>query len=423
MKKLVALLMVAMMAAGMLGTAAVAEEMRTITMLIDSDLSLDGFLAVAALAEEALGIKVELEYRVGGADGDNIVKTRLASGDMADICGYNSGSLLNALNPSEYFADISGYAWTDQLDDTYVSTVTVDGATYGVPISSTQAGAIIYNKAMYAEYGLQAPKDWDEFIANCQVLKDAGENAVLGTFGDSWTSQVLFLGDHYNVLAQEPDFSARFEAGEAKYATTPAALRSFEKFVDLVGFYNEDYLAATYDDGCDMMAEGEAAHWIILTQALSNVYSLYGKEAVDNLGVFGVPSDDGNNGLTVWMPTSMYANKNSENLDTVMEFLEFYISTEALDAFTAVQLPDGPYCVEGYEIPDVAYAGVADDMQAYFDAGATNVAMEFETQVKGPNCMAICVEVGSGQIGAEEAAGIYDEDCLKQAIQLGLDWA
>ena len=421
MKKILAVLLTAMLVLTAFSGMALAEG-KTITMLIDSDASLDGFNAVAALAEEKLGIKVEIELRVGGTDGDNIVKTRLASGDMADICAYNSGSLLNALNPSEYFADISGYEWAARLDDTYKSSVTIDGATYGIPMSSTQAGAVLYNKTVYAENGLSVPKTWDEFVANLKVLQEAGIAPVIGSFGDSWTSQVLFLGDHYNVLAGEPTFSQEFEAGNMKYATTPSALRSFEKYADLVGLYNGDYLAATYDNACDMIAEGEGGHWIILTQALSNIYSLYGKEGVDNIGVFGIPSDDGNNGLTVWMPTSLYANKNSENLETVMEFFQFYLTDEALDAFTGAQLPDGPYCVKDYAIPDVAYAPVAEDMQAYFDAGATHVAMEFETAVKGANCPSICVEVGSGQVTAEEAAQIYDDDCLKQAVQLGLEW-
>lgn len=422
MKKILALVLTTLLVLSTFGGMALAEETRTISMLIDADVSLDGFKAVAALAEEKLGIKVELEIRVGGADGDNIVKTRLASGEMSDICGYNSGSLLNGLNPAEYFQPLNDYELISQLDETYLSSVTVDGASYGVPMLSTQSGAVVYNLAMYEEYNLEVPQNWEEFIANCQVLKDAGEAAVIGTFGDSWTSQVLFLGDYYNVLAGAPNFPQEFEAGTAKYASTPSALRSFEKYSELSEFYNGDYLAATYDDGCDMIAEGEGGHWIILTQALSNVYSLYGKEAVDGLGVFGIPSDDGNNGLTVWMPTSLYANKNSENLDTVIEFFEFYITTEALDAFTGAQLPDGPYCVKGYEIPDIAYRAVAEDMQAYFDAGTTHVAMEFETAVKGANCPSICVEVGSGQVTGEKAAQIYDEDCLKQAVQLGLNW-
>lgn len=53
-----------------------------ISLLIDKDSTLDGLEAVCALAKEKLGITVDVEIRAGGADGDNIVKTRLASGDM-----------------------------------------------------------------------------------------------------------------------------------------------------------------------------------------------------------------------------------------------------------------------------------------------------------------------------------------------------
>lgn len=158
----------------------------------------------------------------------------------------------------------------------------------------------------------------------------------------------------------------------------------------------------------------------MLTQALSNIYELYGDQ-VNDIGVFGIPGDR-DTGLTVWMPSSLYANKASENLDAVLRFLEFYTTEEALDAYTSAVLPDGPYCIKGYQIPDNGYDAVKDDMQAYFDEGKTNVALEFQTAVKGPNCMAICQEAVIGKISPEECAQAYDTDCLKQAVQLGLDW-
>lgn len=394
----------------------------TLSLLIDSDATAAGLEAVIESAKEKLGMTIELETRVGGTDGDNIVKTRLASGDMADICVYNSGSLLAALNPSEYFIDISGEDFVSRLDDTYKETVTIDGATYGVPFSSSQAGAILYSKPIYEELGLTVPKTWDEFLANCDEIQAAGKTAVIGTFADSWTSQVMYLGDNYNVISANPDFAKEFEAGTAKYASTPAGIESFQKLADVKKYYNEDYLAATYDDGCDMMANAEGAHWVMLTQALSNIYELYGDQ-VNDIGVFAIRGDDPeDNGLTVWMPGSLYGNKNSENVDAVKAFMEFYVSNEALDIYSSTVLPDGPFCIKGYQLPDNAYEGVATDMQTYFDAGKTITALEFMTAVKGANCASICVEVGSGQTTAEEAAAAYDEDCKKQAVQLGLNW-
>ncbi|MBO6128576.1 MAG: carbohydrate ABC transporter substrate-binding protein [Pseudobutyrivibrio sp.] len=399
------------------------EDGTTISLLVDTDMSDAGLVSVCDLAKDKLGINVEIEYRPGGTDGDNLIKTRLAAGEMSDICVYNSGALLSALNPSEYFADLSSdTTLVDKLDDTYKSSVTIGNAVYGVPVSSSFAGAVMYNKDLYEKYNLEVPQTWDEFMANCDVLKDAGETAVIGSFGDNWTAQVVFLGDNGNVMSQDPNFAEDLTAGTTTYSENEYALRSFEKVTDLTQYYNSDYLSTTHDDACDMLYNGEGAHWICLTRALSNMYELYGDNS--NIGVFAVPSDvAGESYLTNWMPNSMYVNKNTQNYDAVMAFLEFFISDEALDAYTEALLPDGPYCVKGYNLPENAYPAVANDMQKYFDEGKTGLALEFITDIKGANCAQICQEAGSGQTTAKEAAEKYDADCRLQAQQLGYEWA
>lgn len=403
------------------GDAAKTFDGEEISILWVSNSSMNGINALIEAAEEKLDIKVSLEQAPGGEDGDNVVKTRLASGDMADLLSYNCGSLLASLNPSEYFEDITD-DYADMLDASFVGAAGVDGKLYGIPANASQAGAILYNIDMYEKYGLEVPKTWDEFLANCDVLKEAGETAVLGTDGDSWTSQVPYLGDHYNVAAADPNFTQEFEAGTAKYATTPAALKSFQKIEDLIPYLNEDHMATTYDDGCDIMMEDGAAHWIILTSALSNINELYGDE-VNKLGCFAIPGDDADNaGLTVWEPNAIYMNKNTEHAEAVKAFMDFYLSSEGLDAYTAAELPCGPYLVKGYELPDNCYTAVKQMQEAYFDTGLNGTALEFQTAVKGSNCASICQELISRQTTAEEAAAKYDEDCKKQAVQLGLDW-
>lgn len=392
-----------------------------ISILWVSNSSMDGINALIDSAEEKLGLKVNLEQVPGGEDGDNVVKTRLASGDMADLLSYNCGSLLASLNPEEYFEDVTE-DYAELLDENFVNAASVNGVLYGIPATASQAGAVLYNQEMYEEYDLEIPKTWDEFLANCEVLKENGETAVLGTDGDSWTSQVTYLGDHYNVWAAEPDFAAQFEAGTLKYADSRAGLESFQKIADIVPYMNSDHMATTYDDGCDIMMEDGAAHWIILTSALSNIYELYGED-VNKLGCFAIPGEDAENcGLTVWEPNSIYMNKNTENAEAVKAFMDYYISTEGLDAYTEAELPNGPYCVKGYELPEECFTAVKQMQEDYFDTGLNSVALEFQTAVKGSNCASICQELASGQTTPKEAAAKYDEDCRKQAVQLGLDW-
>lgn len=404
------------------GESSAPEDMVELSMLACWNDPMDGIDEVLAQAEQKLGIKVTYEKFSGGEEGDNIVKTRLAAGDMSDICLYNSGSLLMALNPPEYFVDLADQPFAENLDDTYVKSVSVDGGIYGIPSSSSYICGVLYNKAMYEKYNLEIPGTWDEFLANCQVLKDAGETAMVGSYGTSWTAQLPYLGDHYNVELKNPNFAKEFEAGTLKYANDAAGLESFQKIADVTQFLNSDYLATTYDDACEIMAEGQAGHWIIFTAALGNIYALYGDQ-VNDLGVFAIPGDDPQTmGATVWEPSSYYANKNSDKVDDIMRFFEFYVSDEGLDAYTSKILPNGPYCVKGYELPDNCYDAVKDLQSMYFDEGKVALALEFQTAVKGPNCASICQELGSGQTTAAEAAGKYDQDCEKQAKQLGLDW-
>lgn len=397
-----------------------AENIGTVKLLIDKDIPFDGAQAVIDAIEQELGIKTEIEIRPGGSEGDNIVKTRLATGDMADLFLYNTGSLLQAINPAENCLDMTDKAYASNITDDFKSSASVEDHVYAVPFTSTQAGAWVYNKKVYEELGLEVPHTWADLMANCEKIQEAGITPIIGSYKDDWTAQLIFLGDEYNVKASMPNFPEEFTANKAKYATTPSALRSWEKLAEANKYLNEDYLATTYDVALDMLVAGEGAHYPMLTQVLSNIYSLYPEE-IDNIGVFGQPGDDANNhGLTVWMPSGIYVYKNTQNLELVEKWLDFYVSQKGFDIYSSVVKPDGPYAVKGIDLPDDAYAGVKQMQTDYFDTGKTDVALEFESPVKGSNCMQICVEVGSGITDAASGAAAYDKDVEKQAIQLNL---
>ena len=380
-----------------------------------------GTQAVMEAATEKLGMEFEVEVNPGGSEGDNIIKTRMASGDLPDFMAYNSGSKLYDLNPSRGFMDISDWEIVDKFDDAFLSSVTIDGAVYGAPQSSTQAGAVIYYKPDYEELKLEVPHTWDEFVDNCKALADAGKTPVYFTGGETWATQVLFLGDYYNIAAANPTFADDYTEGKAKYADVPEATRSWTKYEDLVDYLNADKSAATVTDGNFAIATGEATHWFILTQQLPLI--LENVEDPDDIGVFGVPGDDADDhGLTVWEPMSWYVNKDTENVDAIKAFFEFYYSEEALDLYFGTYGANGPSCIKGYELPDSVCSAVRVDMQKYFDDGKTVPALEYQSPIKGTTCEQMTTAVGLGQMSGEEAAAMYDDDCKKSAVQLGYDW-
>ena len=203
--------------------------------------------------------------------------------------------------------DLTAEPFQANVIDSFKTVVTgTDGKVYGAPIGTAMGGGILYNIPIYKELGLTPPKSWAEFMANNEKIKAAGKTAVIQTFGATWTSQLFVLGDFYNVLAADPNFATDYTAGKAKYATTPAAMKGFERQEEVfkAGLLNEDFAAATFEDGVTKIATGEGAHYPMLSFAVANIKEL-APENVNDVGFFAIPGDDAaNNGLTTWMPAA-----------------------------------------------------------------------------------------------------------------------
>ena len=170
-----------------------------------------------------------------------------------------------------------------------------------------------------------------------------------------------------------------------------------------------------------MVAEGTGAQYPMLSFAVANLVQNY-PEALDKVGMFPLPGQTaGSNGLTVWMPSSVYVSKSVEGakLDAVKKFMAFMATPAAGDTIETVAGASGPFVVDGCTLPDDVPALVA-DQQPYFDSGDTGLALEFLSPIKGPALEQITVAVGSGITSATDGAAQYDEDVTKQAQQLGL---
>ncbi len=55
-------------------------------------------------------ITIKHDTRPGGSEGDNLVKTRLSTGEMSEVFIYNNGSLLQAIKPEQNLTPPGGSA-------------------------------------------------------------------------------------------------------------------------------------------------------------------------------------------------------------------------------------------------------------------------------------------------------------------------
>ena len=399
----------------------------TITLLTgatDTDVA-SAKAVIEAFTAANPNITIKHDTRPGGSEGDNLVKTRLATGDMAEVFIYNNGSLLQALKPEQNLTPLDDQPWAGQLDQTFAdSSKGSDGKLYGGPYGTAFGGGVLYNIPVYKKLGLEIPKTWDEFMKNNETIKKAGIDPVEQTYGETWTSQLFVLGDYHNVEAAVPDFAAKYTAGELKYATTPAALAGFQHIQDVkdAGYFNKDFASAKLNDGVKAVATGTAAHYPQLGQTANNIENVSPGKSND-VGFFALPGPDAaTNGMTVWPGTAaMYIPKSVEGdkLEAAKKLIAFAATKEGCDAYSTGSPPQGPYLSKACQLP-AEVSQVAKDTQAYFESGKASPALEFKSPIKGPALEQICIQVGTGQVDAKKGAELYDQDVKKQAQQLGL---
>ena len=367
-------------------------------------------------------ITVKVDTRLPGTDGDNLVKTRLATGAMDDVFLYNTGSLFQALHPDQTLQPLTDQPWVKDLTADFKNSVSTPKGLYGAPNGTTFDGGVMYNKKVYANLGLSVPTTWDQFISNSEKIKAAGIIPVLQSYGDTWTSQLFVLADFANVSAQDSNWATDYTNNKAKYVNPPAlAGFTHTRQVHDLGLVNKDYASLTNVNALKLLATGQAAQYPMITVVISNVVQSNPSQ-VSDIGYFAMPPDSGDPHATVWEAGGAYIPKSTTGakLAAAKKLVEFINSpTGCALQNTAAGVPSGPFAISTCTVPSNAPALVADEAKYQAD-GKTGLALEFISPIKGPNLEKILVQVGSGISSAQQGAVLYDNDVKAQAQQLGL---
>lgn len=368
-------------------------------------------------------ITVKVETRPAGTDGDNLIKTRLSTGDMNDVFLYNSGSLFQALHPDTQLQPLTDESWVKDITDDFKKTVSTSKGTYGAPTGTTFDGGIMYNKKVYEKLGLSVPTTWNEFISNSEKIKAAGIVPVIQSYGDTWTSQLFVLGDFANINAADPKWADDYTANKsnAKYSKAPA-LEGFTHTQEVFdkGLMNKDYASLTNVNALKMLATGEGAQYPMITTVISNVLQS-NPDNINDIGYFAIPTDSGAPHATVWEPGGAYIPKTTtgDKLTAAKKLVAFINSPTGCDIQNSAGTPAGPFAISSCKVPDSAPALVKDELK-YQDDKKTGLALEFLSPIKGPNLEKILIQVGSGISSAQQGAALYDQDVKAQAQQLGI---
>lgn len=293
------------------------------------------------------------------ADAGTVLKTRMAKNDMPDIVMMGGDNNYTEVESAGMLVDLSDQDYISNIQDSYMQMVydvnkDKEEKAYGVPYA-TNASGVIYNVDKFEEFGLEIPKTWDEFIDVLDQIKDAGEQPLLMTYKDAWTSLCP-----WNSMAPDlqPDgFTDDRKEGKTTFAGTHEEI--VEKYLTLLDYAQDDFMGLTYDDGNKAFANGDAVMIINGNWAINQYKNA---NADINVNMFALPAsnDESKNYVTSGVDVLMGVCKDSANEDMAKEFVSFMMEPENAQTYIDDQFAFS--AIKDVEQNNETVAGVKEDI-------------------------------------------------------------
>jgi raffinose/stachyose/melibiose transport system substrate-binding protein len=232
-------------------------------------------------------ITIKVDTRPGGTEGDNIIKTRLSTGDMPEVFNYNTGSLFQAIAPQKNLVPISDQPYIGDLDDNFKKTVTADGQVYGVPVGGFMGGAVLYNIPIYQKLGLKVPKTWAEFMADAKKLKAAGLTPFgMGNkdgYGGAWFFSLIGKQNLNSIDELKAAMIGKAKFSDPKFSSFYQLLADMRKN----GYLNSDVASISFTQGLQLFGQKKVAmSWVTDGNTAAAAKALGG---VKGMGVGPIP--------------------------------------------------------------------------------------------------------------------------------------
>ncbi|MCR5255464.1 MAG: ABC transporter substrate-binding protein [Acetatifactor sp.] len=299
-----------------------------------------------ALETVAEGMGITLEFEVIPDDQMlTVTNTKLATGNGGDIILHNFG--LTDISEKD-LASLDG-EWVGKITDTtYPLCVGSDGSVLKAPLGGESNMGFIYNKKVLEEAGVSLPiRNYEEFIAACELIKGSGKTPVYISNQETWTAQILLLCSMTSVFDGNPELIHKLTTNQVKPAEIPELVKLFENAISLkdLGYINEDYMSATNDMAFDALANGECAFYAQLDSAYSSLNEFY-PDKIGDLGMMYIPLwDNEEDGYVLFGTATNYLSivGNSENLDLAKAFVNKMVSEDGLKVYYDLIPGSAPY--------------------------------------------------------------------------------
>ena len=276
---------------------------------------------------------INIQFVVGNNDLD-FYKFMNENGELPDIITCCRFSLHDAAPLKDSLMDLSTTSEAGAIYDSYLNSFTnEDGSVNWLPMCADVHG-FITNKALFDEYNIPLPTDYESFVSACQAFEKVGIKGYVGDYTYDYTCMeslqgisipelISVEGRKWRTAYSDPASAERIGLDDTVW---PVVFEQMEQFIKDVNLTSE-VLEYGYDIPVDMFANGEAA---MIAGSSARVLE-FRNQGIDTviLPYFGQNGEQ-------WLMTTPYLQvalnrdleENEDRLEKAMKVLDVMISEE-----------------------------------------------------------------------------------------------
>jgi raffinose/stachyose/melibiose transport system substrate-binding protein len=253
------------------------------------------------------------------------LRLQLQSGIGPDLMYARSYDTGVQLFKDGFFADVSDLPGLKKVYSDLARAPWADesGKSFAVPFCAVSHG-VYYNVDMFKKLGISVPKTWEDFLAVCKKIQDAGVTPVANGLADQWDiNEVVMMNILPNFIGGAEGRLA-YETGKVKF-NDAKMVAAFQGMKELAAFCPKGFEALTYNDSNALFVNQKAAMYFDGSWTMASFTDMK-----FNWSVFAPPPPKGHKGYVTFHPDSGIAMNSATKYPAECKaFLQWLYSDQA----------------------------------------------------------------------------------------------
>lgn len=264
---------------------------------------------------------VEVQYNLYDKEGYKTAIRNWLATTPPDVVFWYAGNRMKTFVDRGLFEDVSDMWESQGLNEAMEAArpaMTLKGKQWGVPYTYYQWG-IYYRKDLFEQHGIAEPITWDDFLAACKTLKEAGIDPIAIGTKYLWTTAGWF--DYLNMRVNGLDFHIDLMDGKVPY-TDERVRNTFSYWKQLVepGYFLKNHTSYSWQEAQPFMYNGQAAMYLIGNFITPN----FPAELDGKMGFFQFPTINPAVGMSEDAPMdTVHIPSKAKNKEDARKFLAF----------------------------------------------------------------------------------------------------